>query len=122
MEDEASLREAVEEQARALVRGDLATFGSCAMPEALTQLYRSERIRGARRYELARVDEDGDTGTSVVRLAGPTTCELHGVWERKTDGWKAVALDIPTGAVRLSWWRRALSRRKPLHPPHEELA
>lgn len=122
MDDDQSLRTAVEAQARALVRGDLAAFGSYAMPEALGRLYRSQRLRGIRTFELTQVEENGERGMSVVRLTGPSTCELHGAWEFVEGRWKAVALDIPVDAVRAPLWRRLFRREKPSHPAREELA
>jgi hypothetical protein len=108
--DDQTLREVVEAQAKALVAGDLASFASYAMPQALPLLYRSRSPERARRYDIVDVDAGDEQGRSEVRFRGTWSYVMRGSWERTDAGWKAVALDIPPDSMRTALWRRLLLR------------
>jgi hypothetical protein len=122
VDEEASLRQAVEEHARALVDGDLATFASYVTEEALPQLYRAIRSDDVRSAHVVSVTSDGDFGESVVQLRGAATFELRGSWQRTSSRWKATQLVIPPESVRMPWWRRILGRKATAIPQREDLA
>jgi hypothetical protein len=122
--DGQTLREVVEAQAKALVAGDLASFASYAMPQALPLLYRNRSPIPARAFDILDVDMldrdikdgvdmrggPGAQGRSEVRFRGTWSYVMRGSWERTDAGWKAVALDIPPASMRTALWRRLLLR------------
>ncbi len=107
-----SLQAAVEAQAKARVAGDLATFASYVMPQALVSLHRiSHGPRASERasaFTIIDVTEDGDRGVSVVVYRGGGSYEVRSVWERIDEHWKVVDASIPRGSVRAPWWKRML--------------
>ena len=120
MEDEASLREAVEAQAEALVAGDLATFASYATPGALTQFYRTPAVSRARSFEIGGVDAGQAPARSVVSFRGGTPFDVVGSWERTPTGWKAISMTIPRDTASGSWWRKFVPGKSPAELPARE--
>jgi hypothetical protein len=104
-----SLRESVEKQASAHVRGDEAAFASYMTPQALLQLRGNGHVR-LRKYSLISHNERGATGESVVRYAGSGSYVLRQRWERRESGWTTVDADRPAAERRLPWWRRIFVR------------
>jgi len=116
VEDEESLRQAVEAQARARVAGDIATFASYVTPQALLRLHRQgATLRagpGIRRYEVVDITVQGGAGSSDVRYIGGGSYVLRTRWERPDGLWKAVMVEMPPESVRGSWWRRLLGMER----------
>lgn len=110
MDDVEGLKQAVDAQARALVIGDLALFAAYATPAALTRFYRARKIGRARRFELEELHAEGSAARSVVRFRGGAGYEVHTMWERTANGWKATALSVPMQPASGTWWRRMLGR------------
>lgn len=112
VEDEESLRQAVEAQARARVAGDIATFASYVTPQALLRLHRQgATLRagpGIRRYEVLDITVQNGAGSSDVRYSGGGSYVLRTRWERPGGLWKAIMVEMPPESVRGSWWRRLL--------------
>jgi len=109
-----TLREAVERQAEARVRGDDAAFASYMTPQALLQLGGSGLgapvLPRARAYKLLDIIEHGDLAESVVRYAGGGSYVVRTRW-RLIDGvWKGVEAEIPPDSMRAPWWRRLVGR------------
>ena len=106
MGDEASLRQAVEEQAQARVDGDFAKFASYMTPQALLRLHRQgEPLRageasGAMRLSTIRAGPG--TGDSDVRYSGSGSYVLRTRWERPDGLWKAVMVEMPADSIRSS--------------------
>ena len=112
------LRQAVEAQADARVRGDLAAFAVHTTPQALLRLHRSgvgPRDTTVRSFELLRVEETGDSGRSDVLYKGGGSYVLRTGWERRDNLWKAIMIEMPPELMSVPWWRRVLGagRRKP---------
>jgi hypothetical protein len=122
VEDEESLRQAVEAQAAARVAGDIATFASYVTPQALLRLHRQgETLRagtGVRRYEVLDITKRADGGSSDVRYIGSGSYVLRTRWERRDGLWKAVMVEMPPELAVRPWWRRVLrlERRGGLPP------
>lgn len=116
MEDEESLRQAVEAQARARVAGDIATFASYMTPQALLRLHRQGQTLRAgsrvRRFEILDLMAHGGAGSSDVRYDGSGSHVLQTRWERPDGLWKAVVVDMPPESVRGPWWRRVLLQER----------
>ena len=125
MEDEDSLREAVEAQAQARITGDIATFASYVTPQALLRLHRQggplRAGQGTWRYEILDITASGDTGCSHVRYKGSGSYVLRTRWERPDGLWRAVMVEMPPELSRDSWWRRVLRlERGSAQPPAAE--
>lgn len=116
MEDEKSLRQAVEAQARARAAGDIATFASYMTPQALLRLHRQGQTLRAggriRRFEIVDLMIRGGAGSSDVRYDGSGSHVLRTRWERPDGLWKAVLVDMPPESVRGPWWRRVLRQER----------
>jgi hypothetical protein len=105
------LRQAVEAQADARVRGDLAAFAVHTTPQALLRLHRSgfgPRDAAARSFEVLEIEENGDSGRSDVQYRGGGTYVLRTGWERRDGVWKAIMIDMPPELVAVPWWKRLL--------------
>ena len=117
----ADLRAAVEAQARALVEGDLAGFASYALPEALTDMYRSPVAGTLRSYEMLRVEIGAGRGHGEVRFCGSTDFVLRSSWVLTTEGWRAATLEVPEELVREGLLGRMLGfGRRPAPAPRRE--
>ena len=117
------LRAAVEQQASARAKGDLAGFASFMTPQALLQLRDNGRAAvsdmAVKRYVLQEVIEDGDRGVSRVTFSGGgVRYDVVQSWERQDGLWKAVEARRPEETLRIAWWRRLLAAmRRPKPPP-----
>ncbi len=123
MGDEASLRQAVEEQAQARVDGDFAKFASYMTPQAVLRMHRqgeSLRGRGSRRYEIIDLSVRGAVGDSAVRYSGTGSYVMRTRWECPDGHWKAVMVETPTDSIRTPWWRRMLRIGSRQDPPAAE--
>jgi hypothetical protein len=88
--DEQSLEHAVEDQARAYVGGELATFASYLTPQALAAIHATWKHSPPRSYEVLEVSANGDGGASVVRYRGKGLMrDLRQTWCRQDGDWKA---------------------------------
>lgn len=111
LRDDETLRGAVEAQAIALTRGDLAMFASYAELRALPLLYRAGPLERCRRFKLGAIGQSSEEhGTSEVRFAGPDGYVLRGEWLHTDMGWKAVSFDVQSRRQRTGLWRRLLRR------------
>jgi hypothetical protein len=121
--DDGSLREAVEAQAKAHVKGDIATFASYMTPQALLRMHRQgEQLRvgrGSWRYEILDISEAANAGTSDVRYSGTGNYVLRTRWERPESLWRAVMVEMPPELVRGPWWRRMLRLERGSGRPSE---
>lgn len=112
MDDEEALQQAVEDQARAHVAGDVAKFASYVTPQALLRLHRQgEPLRGGRgvkRYEVLDITCGGEVAGTDVRYSGAGSYVLRTRWERREGLWKAVMVETPPGLRRRPWWQRLL--------------
>ena len=112
MEDDDSLRDAVEAQAKARIAGDIATFASYVTPQALLRLHRQgEPLRAGRgswQYEILDITTSGDSGSSDVRYKGSGSYVLRTRWERPDGLWRAVMVEMPPELSRGPLWRRVL--------------
>lgn len=102
-----SLREAVESQARAYVRGDHAAFASYMTAQALLQL-RGNGHR-PRNYRVMSVSERDGVGQSSVVYRGGGRIVLEQRWERRGDAWKAIDA-VQNVEEKRALWRRLLRR------------
>jgi hypothetical protein len=118
VEDEETLRQAVEAQAEARVAGDIAKFASYMTPQALLRLHRQgEPLRAGRsvkRYEVLNITVRGAAGDSDVRYDGGGSYVLRTRWERPEGLWRAVMVEMPPEFTRAPLWRRVL--RLPRRP------
>ncbi|MEX0750193.1 MAG: hypothetical protein WD359_05230 [Dehalococcoidia bacterium] len=105
-----SLRESVEAQARAHVRGDDAAFASYMTPRALLQLRGNGHVT-PRRFEIIALSQGDGVGESAVRYAGRGSYVLRQRWEKREGVWKAIDAERPANEVRLSFWRRLFGGR-----------
>lgn len=107
------LLEAVEAQAGAFVAGDIAGFASYALPEALSSVYRSRVPGTIRSYEILSIDAADGQGRSEVRFRGARDFVLRASWVHTAEGWRAATLEMPDGAAREGFLRRALRFGRP---------
>jgi hypothetical protein len=112
VEDEETLRQAVEEQAHARVAGDIAKFASYITLQALLRLHRQGEPlragRGVKRYEILDITLRGAVGDSDVRYDGAGSYVLRTRWERPDGLWRAVMVEMPPELSRGPLWRRVL--------------
>ena len=123
MGDEESLRQVVEDQAQARVKGDFATFASYMTPQALLRMHRqgeSLRGRGLRRYEIVDLSVRGAVGDSDVRYSGSGSYVMRTRWECPDGLWKAVMVEMPADSIRSPWWRRMFGLGPRQDPPAAE--
>jgi len=108
------LREAVEGQARARVKHDLAAFASYMTPQAIVQLGRQPAApRRSRSFAVVSVAEDGGEGAAEVRFSGGGAYLLRTRWQRIDGRWKVVDATIPAESIRAPWWRRIFGGGRP---------
>jgi hypothetical protein len=108
------LRDAVEAQARARVKHDLAAFASYMTPQAIVQLGRQPAVpRRSRSFEVVSVSEDGADGMAEVRFSGGGAYVLRTRWKQIDGRWKAVEAEIPAASIRVPWWRRIVGGGRP---------
>ena len=123
MGDEESLRQVVEDQAQARVRGDFAKFASYMTPQAVLRMHRQGeplRGRGIRGYEIVDLSVRGAVGGSDVRYSGGGSYVMRTRWERPDGLWKAVIVEMPPDSIRSPWWRRMLGLGPRQDPPAPE--
>ncbi len=122
--DATGVREAVEAQARARVRDDVAAFASTMTPQAVLRLggngMGAPALPRARTFDILDITDTGDVVAAAVRFrGGGVSYTLRTSW-RTIDGlWKAVDAHVPPESVHASWWRRAL-RGSPAAPARAE--
>jgi hypothetical protein len=104
-----TLREAVEAQAEAHVRGDDAAFASYMTPQALLQLRGNGHVR-PRRFDVLGLEEREGIGESAVRYGGSGSYVLRQRWERREGGWKTIEAQRPAAEIKLPFWRRLFRR------------
>jgi hypothetical protein len=109
--EEENLQAAVEAQAAARVKGNIAAFAAYMTPQALLRMHRAgsgPRDRRSNSYQVLSVDESGDAGRSELRFRGVANYVLRTRWERRNGVWKAVMVETPPEGNRPGWWKRML--------------
>jgi hypothetical protein len=115
-----TLRDAVEEQSKAHVRGDDGVFASYMTPQALLQIRGNGRT-APRRFEIIEVHEQTGVGRSAVRYIGSGSYVLRQAWEETGGEWRVVHAERPRDEVREPFWRRLFRRDRDDSPQRSEL-
>jgi hypothetical protein len=104
-----TLRQAVEAQAAAHVRGDDAAFASYMTPQALLQLRGNGHVR-PRRFVVLAVDERDSVGQTAVRYVGRGSYVLRQRWEQRDGLWKTIDARRPAEEMKRPLLQRLLGR------------
>ena len=119
----------VEAQARARVAGDVAAFASFMTPQAVLQLGGNgagpRPLPRPRRFDVLDITPQGDALAAAVRFRGAgVSYDLRTTWKLIDGVWKAVDASIPSGSVRVSWWRRLFgsTAASPAPPARRDLS
>jgi hypothetical protein len=103
---EATLRQAVETQARARIERNESVFASYCTPQALTAMRALPRTR-ARRFETLAVVASGNTGSSDVLYRGRGAHVLAQRWQLVDGVWTVVDVRRLAAPQRSLWQRLA---------------